>query len=74
MLNYLLVHRFHHLLSVTLAGRDSLWKRFRQSPQVFWSELHIQRGRILFQIFAAFGSGDRDDVVALRQYPGQCQL
>ena len=36
--------------------------------------LHVDGGDNFFKVFAALGAGDRHDVVALRQDPGERQL
>jgi hypothetical protein len=42
--------------------------------QVLVLEVDIHRAGIVQQIFSLFGAGDRDDMLSLRQYPGNGQL
>ena len=36
--------------------------------------MDVRGGGILFQVFAALGARDGDEVFAFRQHPGECQL
>src|SRR6266568_3214344 len=42
--------------------------------EILACKIDIDRADIFLQIFAPFCAGDRNDVVALCQYPGECQL
>ena len=44
---------------------------FVDTPEVSWRELYLQRADIFFEIAAALGAGDGDDVVTLREKPRQ---
>jgi hypothetical protein len=36
--------------------------------------MHVERVYVLLQVLAAFSAGDRDDIVALREHPGEREL
>src|ERR1039458_10460544 len=42
--------------------------------QVIVAELHVDRRRVLLQVLAALRAGNRDQILALSQHPGQGQL
>ena len=61
--------------------RDSARRRFFPAPSASSSALHLGRvevhgrgGEVLFQIGPALGAGDRHDVVAFVQQPGERDL
>ena len=59
--------------SIPVAGGDIRREDLAQSIEDIGSKRKIDGGRILLQIFAAFGARNRHDVLALRQHPGQGQ-
>src|SRR5690606_11414790 len=42
--------------------------------EFFGRQVDLRGGEVFFQVAGAFGAGDGDDVIALRQYPGQGEL
>src|SRR5579862_2657878 len=68
------VHNSHHVFGIALASRRSLGEDFFHTLQIFGVQLDIDCSHVFFQIFTPFRTGDWNDVLALRQYPRQCQL
>jgi len=42
--------------------------------QILGGQLDLKRAGVLFQIIAALGAGDREEVLALREQPRERQL
>jgi hypothetical protein len=68
------IHQVHHVFGVALAGGGAVGRYFVDAPQIVGGEFHVQGGDVFFQIIAAFGTGDGDDVVAFGKQPGQGEL
>jgi len=64
----------HHLFRITGTRRDALRRKLIWSRKVLRRERHVERRCILLEIFAALRAGDRHDIVALRQHPGERKL
>ena len=62
------------MLRITLAGCGVFGEDFVETGEVFLRETDLDGCGVFFQIFSALGAGDRDDIVALRQYPGEGEL
>ncbi len=57
-----------------MAKGDTLWGNFLQAAKICRGKFHIQRSDIFFEIFAAFGARNRDDVFTLGKQPCKSQL
>jgi hypothetical protein len=44
------------------------------ATQIDLAQMHVERVYVLLQVLAAFSAGDRDDIVALREHPGEREL
>src|SRR5215469_14061547 len=64
----------HVFLGIPSAHGNSTRKSLIEMLQISWRQLHIQRAKILVKVRAPLCSRDRNDVFALRQHPGECQL
>src|SRR3954452_4453721 len=69
--NLAVQHR-HPTAVVALAGH--LGQLGVDVPELVVAELDLRRAPVLLEVGHALGAGDRDDVVALRQHPGQREL
>src|SRR5215203_7476233 len=70
----LAVDRSHERLVVALTRGDAFGCDFVYAPEVLLSERYVYSSGVLFQVLAAFGTGNRDDVLTLVQKPRQCEL
>src|SRR5260370_38930191 len=68
------VEQIHHRLRITRPGKSILRRDFVDPREISNGKIDIERTDIFLQIFAPFGAGDWDDVVALAQYPGKRKL
>src|SRR5260370_37771068 len=68
------VEQIHHRLRITRPGKSILRRDFVDLREISNGKIDIERTDIFLQIFAPFGAGDWDDVVALGQYPGKRKL
>src|SRR5436190_5037386 len=68
----LAIQRCHPAAVVALPG--DLGQLGVDALEVFVGQLDVARGPVLLDVGDALGSGDRDDVVALREHPCECQL
>ena len=59
---------------IAFAGHFIRWDSGLQLGNFSIIEIDVHRGGIFFEVFAALGSRDRNDVVALRENPGECEL
>src|SRR5260221_14793787 len=64
----------HHCFGIALAGGSAVGGAFVDAAQVLRRQFYFQGADVFFQIFSALGSGNGDDVLALRQEPGQSQM
>ena len=65
----------HHRRLIAIAGRGRARRRHRvERRQVVRRQLDVQRGEVLLQVRDPLRAGDRDDVLALRERPGDGQL
>jgi thioredoxin reductase (NADPH) len=55
-------------------GEDPFGCDFVYAPEVLLSERYVYSSGVLLQVLAAFGTGNRDDVLTLVQKPRQCEL
>src|SRR4051812_46741957 len=70
----LAVHRPHSALGIPLPSSGPLRSHFLDLVQIRAAELHLQGSDILLQVAPLLGPGDRNDVLPLRQQPGEGQL
>src|SRR5215212_11174749 len=70
----LVVDRPHSHLVVTLPCRRSFGGDLIYALQVLAGQLYLRGGSILFEVLAAFGAGDGDDVLPLVQEPREGEL
>jgi len=70
----LAVDRSHERLVVALTRGDAFGCDFVYAPEVLLSERYVYSRGVLLQVLAAFGTGNRDDVLTLVQKPRQCEL
>ena len=70
----LAVHQADHLLRIAQPGSGTDRESLIDSAEITCCETHVERADILFQIFPPLGAGDRHNVFALSQHPGQRQL
>src|ERR1051325_148024 len=68
------VDALHPRLGVAQARRRVARDRAIDAPQLFGSESHLRGPGVLLDVAAAFRSGNRDDILALRQDPGEREL
>src|ERR1017187_4591264 len=68
------VDQMHHVFRVARSRGGARGKDFVQAAQVIRSQFQIHRCSVLFEILAPFRAGNRDNVVTLRQHPGERQL
>ena len=64
----------HHVLGIALACGGVFRKDLVQVGKIFLRQGDVHRCGIFFQKFSALRARDRDNVVALRQHPGESQL
>src|SRR5258708_13452324 len=64
----------HHCFGIACAGGSAVGGDFVDAAQVLRCQFYFQGADVFFQIFAALGAGNGDDVLALREEPGQSQL
>jgi hypothetical protein len=57
-----------------LARNGTFWHDPFNLFEIIGRQIDINRLHILLQVFHPFCTGDRNDVIALRQHPGQRQL
>src|SRR5882724_4245171 len=65
------IHSSHHACGITVTGCGAVRSNFVDAAQIVGRELYLQRADILFEIAATLGAGDGDDVVSLREKPGE---
>src|SRR5690349_18128273 len=70
----LAVDRFHSALVVALARRGARRQNLIEALEVGVGQLHVHRADILVEILDVLGAGDRNDVIALREHPGESEL
>ena len=63
------VDEAHRGFGVALAGGHTFGGDFRDAAQVVSGQQDVPRADIFFEILAALGARDGDDVVALREQP-----
>src|SRR5208337_165665 len=68
------VDQLHHVFRVAQSRSRAGGKDFIQPTQIVWSQFQIHRRGVFLKILAPLGSGDRGNVVALRQHPCERQL
>jgi hypothetical protein len=68
------VYHSHAGFVIALAGGGSAWKYSFELLQILFAQLNINCARVFLQKSAPFCTGDRYDVLALCEYPSQCQL
>jgi len=67
-------NQLHHVLGITRSGGDADRGDFGDLFQVVIGQFHFCRCNIFLEIFPLLGAGDGNDVFALGQHPGQCEL
>src|SRR5205085_10513490 len=73
-LETLTVDSLHSGFRVTWACCDTFWRNLVYAAQVLWRQRHVNRCRILFQIFSMLRSRDRHNVLTLRHHPCERNL
>src|ERR671930_2146723 len=68
----LAVERRHPLRGVAVT--QALGQRRGDLGEVLGGQLDVERADVLLETLDAPGAGDRDDVVALREHPGEREL
>src|SRR5450759_5420375 len=64
----------HPFLTVALTGGDAAWQGLRNAGKFRLAELDLQCAKIFLKVSGPLGSGNGNDVVTLREQPGQRQL
>jgi len=62
------------VLGIAGSGSDPGGEDFVHAPQILCRELDFQRRDIFFQVLAALGAGDGDNIVSLCDNPGESEL
>src|SRR5262245_34096729 len=70
----LAVHRGHRRGGIALAGGGALGGDRVDPGELVGGQRDVDGGDVLLEIAPPLGAGDRDDVVAARQDPGERQL
>lgn len=68
------IHGAHHVWRVAIARRHVEGECGVQNSELRRRQPNSERADVLVKILAPLGTGDRHDVVALRQHPRQRQL
>src|SRR5208282_444932 len=68
------VDQMHHLFRIARSRGGARGKDFVQTAQVIRSQFQIHRRGVFLEILTPLRAGDGDNVVTLRQHPGERQL
>src|SRR5882724_4394889 len=68
------IHHRHRPIGITRAGDGFMRGGFVDPCEIVAGKCYINCTNVFLQVFASFCAGNRYDVVALRQNPGQRQL
>src|SRR6266853_301875 len=64
----------HCHLRIAETSSDAFGSYLVNARQIVGSELNVDRAKVFFQVFAALGAGDGNNVLTLGQHPGQRKL
>ena len=74
MSGFLQIYAAHLRFRIARPRRHTGWHRLGNASEIVWGQLYGERPHVLFEVGSPLGAGDGDDILPLREQPGQDQL